>query len=60
MCIDVNHKKIILRYHLTHDDDKVNNRMTLTVTLLLFNHKHHDLLEQEHFVVIITSESYFM
>lgn len=60
MCINVNHKKIILRYHLTHDDDKVNNRMTLTeLTSLLFDHKHRDLLEQERFVVIMTSESYF-
>ena len=59
MCINVNHKKMILRYHLTHDDDKVDNRMTLTeITSLLFNHKHRDLLEQERFVVITTSESY--
>ncbi len=42
-----------------HDDDKVDNRMTLTeLTLLLFDHKHRDLLEQECFVVIMTSESY--
>jgi len=60
MCIDVNHKKMILRYHLIHDDDKVDNRMTSTeLTSLLFNHKHRDLLEQERFVVITTSESYF-
>ncbi len=43
-----------------HDDDKVNNKMTSTeLTLLLFNYKHYDLLEQECFVVIIMSESYF-
>ncbi len=59
MCINVNHKKMILRYHLMHDDDKVNNKMTLTeLTLLLFDHKHHDLFEQECFIVIMMSESY--
>ncbi len=59
MCIDVDHKKMILKYHLTHDDNKVNNRMTSTeLTSLLFDHKHRDLLEQERFVAIITSESY--
>ena len=59
MCINVDHKKMILRYHLMHNDDKVDNRMTSAkLTSLLFDHKHHDLLEQERFVVIMMSESY--
>ncbi len=60
MCINVNHKKMILRYYLTYDNDKVDNRMTLTELIsLLFNHRHRDLLKQECFVVITMSESYF-
>ncbi len=60
MCINVDHKKMILKYYLMHDDDKVNNKITSTeLTSLLFNYKHYNLLEQECFVVIIMSESYF-
>lgn len=58
-CINVDHKRMILRYYLTYDDDKVDNKMILNeLKCLLLNHKHRALLEQKCFMMIMTSESY--
>jgi hypothetical protein len=56
--MNVNHKMTAIRYHLTHDDGKVTNRMTSNeLKCLLFNDNHHALSEQKRFVMIMTSES---
>ncbi len=57
--MNVNNKTTIIRYYLTHNNDKVINKIISNeLKCLLFNENHDALLEQKRFVIIITLESY--